>query len=79
MPRNPTFVALSKLSTAKTNLNRAEKAVKLARTHLNAAMIKAVESGVSRGEVARICEISPTRVSQIPGMPPGPNIKKVKP
>jgi len=69
MPRNPKYVALAKLEAAKANYARAEKAARLARLDLNNAMVKAVEAGVTRGEVAKIVGVTQSRVAQIPGMP----------
>lgn len=76
MPRNTKFVAQNKLVQAKTNFERSEKARKSAQNDLYAAMVKAVESGLTRGEVAKIVGVTAARVAQIPGMPPGPNTHK---
>jgi len=77
MPRNPKFVALQKLINAKTNNDRAKKAARRAQEDLWAAMVRAVETGTTRGEVAKIVGVSAVRVSQTPGMPSGPNAKRI--
>jgi hypothetical protein len=76
MPRNPKFVALQKLVDAKTNNDRAKKASRKAQDTLYAAMVRAVEAGNTRGEVAKIVGVSLTRVAQTPGMPTGANTHK---
>ena len=76
MPRNPQINARTKLVQAVTMADRAHEAARNTREKLNKAMVAAVEAGLTRGEVARIVGVSITRVSQIPGMPPGPNARK---
>jgi len=76
MPRNPKYVALQKLVDAKTNYERAQKAERRAQSDLYNAMVRAVESGNTRGEVAKIVGVTAARVSQIPGMPAGANARK---
>lgn len=76
MPRNTTYVAQQKLAAAKLNFDRANKARNKAQTDLYAAMVKAVEAGVTRGEVGKMVGVSQSRVAQIPGMPAGPNTHK---
>jgi len=76
MPRSTYYVALQKLEQAKTNFERADKARRKAQTDLHNAMVKAVESGVTRGEVGKIVGVTGARVAQIPGMPAGPNTHK---
>jgi predicted transcriptional regulator len=39
-------------------------------------MVKAVDAGMTRYAVAKIVGVSQARVSQIPGMPPGKNLRK---
>ena len=76
MPRNTTYVAQQKLSAAKLNFERANKARNKAQTELYSAMVKAVEAGVTRGEVGRMVGVTASRVAQIPGMPAGANTHK---
>ena len=73
MPRNTSYVAQLKLEAAKLNYERSNKARNKAQEDLYAAMVKAVEAGVTRGEVGRICGVTGSRVAQIPGMPAGAN------
>jgi hypothetical protein len=75
MPRSPQVVARAKLRSALKVEDRAVVAKQLATTAREAAMIAAVEAGISRYEVGKICRgITGQRVSQIPGMPPGENM-----
>ena len=76
MPRNPQSVTRQKLEAALANWSRTKTAERRARKSLDEAMVLAVESGVPRYEVAKICGISQTRVSQVSGMPKGPNARK---
>jgi hypothetical protein len=76
MPRNPTYVALDKLATAKLNFDRVNKAQAKARSELYGAMVKAVELGVTRSEVGKMVGVTAGRVAQIPGMPAGANTHK---
>jgi len=76
MPRNPKFVALQKLVNAKKANDHARKAAKRAQDELYAAMVKAVETGTTRTEVAKIVGVTTSRVAQTPGMPAGVNIHK---
>jgi hypothetical protein len=76
MPRSTYFVALQKLEQSKLNFERANKARNKAQSDLYAAMVKAVEAGVTRGEVGRIVGVTGARVAQIPGMPAGANTHK---
>ena len=73
MPRNPQIVARQKLEAAHLNFTRADKARVKAQAIFYAAMVSAVESGCTRGEVAKIVGVSNARISQIPGMPSGKN------
>ena len=73
MPRNPQITARVRLEQSVKVVEGATKAVKAARDRLNVDMVKAVQAGMSRGDVAKIVGVSMSRVSQIPGMPPGPN------
>lgn len=76
MPRNPEIVARQKLVQAVTFDKRSDDARVKARASLYAAMVAAVEAGLTRGEVAKIVGVSRARVAQIPGMPAGPNVHK---
>jgi hypothetical protein len=76
VPRNTTYVAQQKLAAAKTNFDRASKARNKAQNDLYSAMVKAVEAGVTRGEVGKMVGVTASRVAQIPGMPAGPNTHK---
>ena len=76
MPRNPQSVTRQKLEAALANWSRTKAAERRARKALEESMVKAVESGVPRYEVAKICGVSQTRVSQVDGMPKGPNARK---
>ena len=58
---------------AAANYNKAEAARRATRERLNAAMVKAVVAGNTRYAVAHLANVTPTRVSQIPGMPKGKN------
>ena len=78
MPRSPQIVARQKLEQAVVFDERADIARKRAKESLYQAMVKAVESGISRGEVAKIVGVSRARVAQIPNMPAGPNVHKDK-
>jgi len=77
MPRNTKFVAQQKLADAKRNYERAKKAAIKAQDELYSAMVKAVESGLTRSEVGQMVGVTGARVAQIPGMPAGPNTHKV--
>lgn len=75
MPRSPQVVAKQNLRAAIRVEDRAVVAKQRATTAREAAMIAAVEAGVSRYEVGKICRgITGQRVAQIPGMPPGENM-----
>jgi hypothetical protein len=74
MPRSPQVVARAKLRTAIRVEQRAVIAKSAATAQLHAAMVGAVTSGLSRYEVGKMCGVTGTRVSQIPGMPPGENM-----
>lgn len=76
MPRNEKFVAYQKLQDAFRNHERAKKAAKRAQESLWEAMVRAVEAGNTRAEVAKLVGVSTARVSQIPGMPAGVNVHK---
>jgi hypothetical protein len=76
MPRNPQTAAMQRLLIAYANWKRAGEAVIVTRKKLDKAMIDAVESGITRYEVAKTCNVSQQRISQIPGMPPGSNTHK---
>ena len=76
MPRNPQILAKQKLEAAVLMDRRSESARKSAREKLYVAMVKAVESGMTRYAVAKITGVSPVRIGQIPGMPPGKNVRK---
>ena len=76
MPRNPQTVAIQKLEAAQLNFSRSNQARKKAQLVLHSAMVKAVEAGVTRGEVAKMVGVTGARVAQIPGMPAGPNVHK---
>jgi len=78
MPRNPQIVARQKLEQAVILDKRSDAARKKSRQQLNDSMVKAVEAGLTRGEVARIVGVSLVRVTQIPGMPSGKNVHKAK-
>jgi len=77
MPRSPEIAARQKLDAALATFDRADKARHRARVALYAAMVKAVESGVTRYEVAKITNVSQARVGQIPGMPKGKNARNI--
>ena len=76
MPRNPQTVAIQKLEAAQLNFSRCSQARKKSQLALHSAMVKAVEAGVTRGEVAKMVGVTGARVAQIPGMPAGPNVHK---
>jgi hypothetical protein len=78
MPRSPEIVARQKLAASLANFERADKARSRARVALYEAMVKAVEVGVTRYEVAKLANVSQARVGQIPGMPKGKNARKVE-
>lgn len=69
MPRNPLTVAAQALDVALANDRAASKAKAKTRAALNAAMVRCVRAGMSRREVARLTNMSPQWVRQIPGMP----------
>lgn len=75
MPRNPQIVAKKKLEAAILVDRRSEAARKKARENLYAAMVEAVEAGITRYEVAKMANVSSQRVGQIPGMPAGKNAR----
>lgn len=76
MPRNTKYIAEQKLNEAIKNFERSKKATTRAQDYLYAAMVKAVESGLTRGEVGKMVGVTGARVGQIPGMPPGANTHK---
>jgi len=76
MPRNPQTAAMQRLLIAYANWKRAGEAVATTRKKLDNAMIEAVESGITRYEVAKTCNVTQQRVAQIAGMPPGSNTHK---
>lgn len=76
MPRNPQTVARQKLDAALANYSRATRAASIARATLKAAMIDAVNAGVTRYEVADITGFSQAYVGQIDGMPKGKNARR---
>jgi hypothetical protein len=73
MPRNTKYIAEQKLADSKRNYDRAKKAAGKAQDDLYNAMVKAVESGLTRNEVGKIVGVTGARVAQIPGMPAGAN------
>jgi len=78
MPRNPQTVARQKLDAALANYSRATRAASVARSTLKAAMIDAVNAGVTRYEVAQITGFSQAYVGQVDGMPKGKNARPAK-
>jgi len=76
MPRNPQTVARQKLDAALANYSRATRATSISRATLKAAMIDAVNAGVTRYEVADITGFSQAYVGQIDGMPKGKNARR---
>jgi hypothetical protein len=75
MARSPQVVARQKLRAAIKVEDRAVVAKQRATTARNAAMIVAVEAGISRYEVGKICRgISGQAVSLVEGMPKGENM-----
>jgi len=73
VPRSPIITARRKLEEAVRVDKASEVARRKARENLYAAMVSAVEAGITRYAVARIAGVSNTRVSQVPGMPVGKN------
>jgi hypothetical protein len=71
MPRNTHVVAKAKLETAATNYERVTKAHNRAKKTLNETIIKAIEAGLTRQEVATIVGLTSSRVAQLPGVPKG--------
>lgn len=76
MARNPQIAARTKLEQSVTMYERAIAASLKTRDAMHDSMVKAVEAGLTRGEVAKIVGVSQARVAQIPGMPPGQNVHK---
>ena len=73
MARSAKDSTLAAVAAAAANYNKAEAARRATRERLNAAMVKAVRAGNTRYAVAALANVTPTRVSQIPGMPKGKN------
>ena len=78
MPRNPQIQARQKLAAAIVVDSRSEVARKKARESLYKAMVVAVQSGLTRYEVAKMAGVSSVRIGQVPGMPAGKNaVRKI--
>ncbi len=73
MARNAKDSTLAAVVSAAANYTKAEAARRATRERLNAAMVRAVMAGNTRHAVAAIAGVTPTRISQIPGMPKGKN------
>ncbi len=73
MARNAKDQTLAAVAVAAANYRKAVAAREMTRERLNAAMVRAVVAGNTRHAVAALAGVTPTRISQIPGMPKGKN------
>ena len=74
MPRNPQLVAKAELRQARDNWEKSKTIVAATRAKLDRAIIKCVDAGIPRYEVAHFLGVSTTRIGQTPGLEPNRTI-----